>query len=298
MRTVLLLTTGVLAAGSLAACGSAPTGTSAAGAPVGAPVQGYGAAGAGSGARQGFPGTSGTIADITGSTLQVQNQTDGQVAVTYSGTTTFTAQVAAARSDVKVGSCVTVTPVASSTSGSAPADAVTAGAVRISQPQNGGCSRGFGGFAGFGGGRRPSGFPSGRPSDRPTDVPSGAPSGAVRGGFGGANGTVAAVTASGFTVTEERPDFSSGQPSPGASPSMTTTTVTVTVEGSTTYTTTKPATSAALKVGKCVTATGQADSTGAIAATRIAVSDPENGQCGGFGFFRGGSAPARVGGAA
>lgn len=312
MRSVLLLAGGVLAAGSLAACGASPSANTAGAAPgSGTAQQGYGAAaGTGSGAQAArFPGTSGTIAEISGSTLQVQNQTDGQVAVTYSGTTTFTAQVAATLSDVTVGSCVTVTPVTSSTnSGSAPAGAVTAGAVRISPPQNGSCARGLGFAAG---GERPSGQgfggPSGRPTNMPTDMPSGAPSGAARSGFlGGAGGTVAAVTATGFTLTEERPDFSSGGPSAGASPSMVTTTVAVTVNSATTYTTTQPATSAALKVGKCVTATGQADSTGAVSATRIAVSDPENGQCGGFGFFRsdgdgpGGAAPggAAPGGAA
>lgn len=294
MRSVLLAATGLVAAGTLAACGSSPA-TIAAGAPTGGS-----SASASTGGQVGgdsrFPGASGTIADITGSTLQVQNQTDGQVAVTYSGSTTFTAQVAAALADVKVGSCVTVTPVTSSaqgsqgtSSGSAPADAVTAAAVRISQPQNGSCT---GGFGAFGAGSRPSGFPSRGASGRPTHVPSGMPGGdAAFRGFGGAGGTVASLSATGFTVTETRPDFGSGGPSAGASPSMTTSTVTVTVDGSTTYSTTTAADSSALAVGKCVTATGQADSTGAIAATRIAVSNPDSsGQCGGgFARFGGGA---------
>lgn len=306
MRPVLVITTGLLAAGALSACGSSPSATTAGGtAPSSASSQqgkqgqqGYG----GTGTAQRFPGTSGTIADISGTTLQVQNQTDGQVAVTYGSTTTFTAQVAASLSDVKVGSCVTVTPVtssSSSSSGSASAGAVTAGAVRITPPQNGSCTGGFGAARG---GNGPSGLPSGRPSDLPSGAPSGAPNGATRSGFfGGTNGTVASVTATGFTVTEQRPDFSQsgGRPSAGASPSMTTSTVTVTVDGSTTYSTTKAADSSALAVGKCVTATGQANDTGTVAATRIAVSDPENGQCGGFGTFGGpGGAGAAPGGVA
>lgn len=291
LRPIALVATGLLAAGSLAACGSSPTGTAAGGdVPSGGSSQGYGGAAGGTSAQQRFPGTSGTIADINGATVQVQNQSDGQVAVTYSATTTFTAQVAAALSDVKVGSCVSVTPAASSAgSGSASADAVTAGAVRISQPQDGSCTGGLS----FARGARPSG--------RPGTLPSGAPGGAPRGVFlGGANGTVAAVTATGFTVTQELPDLGNGSASAGASPSMTTSTVTVTVDGSTTYSTTKPATSSALVVGKCVTATGTADDTGTIAATRMAVSAPENGQCGGF-FSQsgpGGPAGSAAGGAA
>jgi hypothetical protein len=37
-----------------------------------------------------------------------------------------------------------------------------------------------------------------------------------------------------------------------------------------------------VKVGVCVQANGTSDNTGAVAATRIAVSPAVNGQCGGF----------------
>ena len=60
------------------------------------------------------------------------------------------------------------------------------------------------------------------------------------------------------------------------------------MSGSTTYTTTQSADASALKVGKCVVATGQADDTGTVAAERLVVSDPVNGSCStGFGFGRG-----------
>ena len=60
------------------------------------------------------------------------------------------------------------------------------------------------------------------------------------------------------------------------------------MSGTTTYTTTQSADASALKVGKCVVATGQADDTGAVAAQRLVVSDPVDGSCStGFGFGRG-----------
>ena len=53
-----------------------------------------------------------------------------------------------------------------------------------------------------------------------------------------------------------------------------------------TYSTTATADGSALTVGRCVQATGDADTTGAVTAARIAVTDPVDGSCataGGFG---------------
>jgi hypothetical protein len=143
-------------------------------------------------------------------------------------------------------------------------DAVTATTVRISQPVDGSCQGGFGGR-----GSAPLGGPSGMPSGAP---PSGAPSGGSSGGpraFGGATGAVTAVSADGFTVDSTRPGSDDTQ------------SVAVTVSADTTYSTSVDADGSALEVGRCVQATGDADSTGAITATRIGVSDPVDGQCGG-----------------
>jgi hypothetical protein len=121
------------------------------------------------------------------------------------------------------------------------------------------------------------------PTSRPSGAPSAAPGGSGR-GFGGlgafgAFGQVKATSSTGFTVAEQQP---------GQSGSAQTTDVTVTVSGDTTYTTTKAATAAALEVGRCVSAMGPSDDTGAVAAQRISVSDAVNGQCsGGFGGFGG-----------
>jgi hypothetical protein len=54
----------------------------------------------------------------------------------------------------------------------------------------------------------------------------------------------------------------------------------VTVGGSTTYTKAEPASASTLKVGECVVANGQADSTGAVTATTIAISQAGPDGCG------------------
>jgi hypothetical protein len=288
LRHTLATTTATVALVSLAACGSSSTNTATGGGQASGQAT-SGASGGASVAEKGAggfagpnPGTSGKIAAISGKTLQVQNQTDGQVAVTYTAKTTITAQVAASLADVKVGSCVTVTPVMSASgvpsAQSGNTGTLAAGNVRISQPTNGDCLGGLGTM-------RPGGSASGFLSSRPSDFPSGRPSGFASGGPGGgrgfvfgANGKVTAVSATGFTVASQFPGTASQAPRD----------TTVTVSGSTTYTTTKPGTASALKVGKCVVATGQSDDTGAVTADRLVVSDPVNGSCtGGFTIRRG-----------
>lgn len=246
-----------------------------------------------------FPGASGRVAEVDGTTLQVQGQSS-QVAVTYTGATRITAQVKAGKADVKVGSCVMVMPVrtGSGTPGvgspsTAPTGPIAAGEVRITVATGGSCTGGVGG--GFGGhfrsGERPSGAPSGVPNRGGSyggdsgsgPLPSGAPGrGRGFGGFG-AFGKVTAVSGHGFTVASTTFDRASG-----ASPRPTTQSVQITVSSATTYTTTRKATGAALKVGVCVTATGKADDTGAVSATMIQVSQPTDGSCtGGYGVGRG-----------
>jgi uncharacterized protein DUF5666 len=250
---------------ALAACGSddsSSTSTDPASDPANAP-----AAGAASGAPGGQqpPGVSGVIAAATGKTLQVQSDQSGQVAVSWTAQTEITQQVAAALSDVVVGSCVAV-----GSDSTADAASVAATSVRISQPVEGSCQGGFTG----GGGARPSGAPSGMPSDLPSEVPSGALDGARPGG-GGAFGEVTAVTADGFTVQATQPGADAA------------TAVAVTVAADTTYSTSAAADGTALALGRCVQAGGQADSTGALTATRISVTDSVEGSCTGLGGFGG-----------
>lgn len=218
-----------------------------------------------------MPGANGKVAAVADSTAQVQGM-DSQVAVTWTDSTTFTKEVAAALADVEVGDCVFVGSADETTSGSTPAGEVTAATVRITRKTNGSCAAGMRGP----GGQGPSGS-SGEGPQVDGSPPEGAPSGGARPqlrGFGGAVGEVTAVSTSGFTVSSVRPG------------SDTTTPVTVTVDGSTTYTKTAKGSAADVKIGACIVANGSTDATGAVTARTIAVSQPRDGQCGGLVRFQ------------
>lgn len=249
---------------ALTACGSDDSAATGQGSEQGAAGQGN--RGGGPGGGRGFPGASGEIAAISGTTMQVQNAQSGQVSVTYTDTTTFTQQVTATLADLKVDDCVRVT---SEDSG----DSVAAAAVSISEPVDGSCGMRGGGQGMPGGG---TALPSRERPARPSGAQS-PPGGGDRGAFGGASGTVTAVTADGFTIQSTVPG------------SQDTRTVTVTVSAGTTWTTNADATAAALKVGRCVTATGESDDTGAVTAATITITDPVDGECAGMFGRRGGS---------
>jgi len=206
-----------------------------------------------------MPGANGKVAEVTGSTAQVQG-IDGQVAVTWNGSTTFTKEVGAGLADVTVGDCVLVGSTDQTSAGSTPATAVTAATVRIIPKTGDSCAGEMRGPASQGG-------------TPPDGAPSGAPRPQLR-RFGGAVGEVTAVSGHGFTVASAQPG------------SSTTTPVTVSVDGSTTYTTTATGSASDVKVGVCVAANGTTDDTGAVTARRIAVSQPEDGQCGGVVRFQ------------
>lgn len=236
------------------------------------------------GPGQGQPG-SGKVAAVSGSTAQVQG-TDGQTAVSWTSSTTFTKQVSAALSDVAKGSCVVVMSSSSD-------DDATATSVRITEAVDGECTGGFGGGAGGPGGNGE------RPTDRPTDLPSDAPSagangnGGGRGGFGNlVAGKVTAVSSTGFTVDA----VTMGAPGQQSDSSTAETeSTTVTVSDDTTYTTTGDASSSDVKVGVCLTTRGESDDTGAVKATSIQVAAAVDGECStGFGGGRpGGNGDAR-----
>ena len=275
-RGVAPLLLGVAAAIALSACGS--SGSAAASQPDSPAASPSSSAAAGSSPRAAVrgPAAFGLIAAVSGSTMQVQNAQAGQVAVTWTTATKFSQQVALSLSSVKAGDCVT----ASSAAGSPTATSFTATAVTVSQAVNGRC------FGGFGGGATSSPRPTGSFAR-----PSGAPSG----GFArtGAFATGSVVSVSGSTIVVAARSFGpGGGASPGASVG-TTTDKTVTLTSATKITTVQSATAAAATVGRCATAEGKTDSTGAVAATSIAVTNPVNGQCtGGFGGFGGRRGPA------
>jgi hypothetical protein len=247
----------------LAACSGSSGGSAGAAAGSSSAPAGGSSASPSAGRANGFrgPAASGTIAAITGTTMQVQNQQSGQVAVRWTGATAFTAEVAASASTIKVGACVTV---AGASGTSATATSFAAATVRV-EPS---CTPGTSGArpSGFPSGARPSGFPSGA---RPSGFPGGGRQATARafaiGKVSGVSGATLTITGRGF----------------GSSAS---TTRTVTLTGSTKITTTAQASAKSLAVGKCVTAQGKADSSGAVTATRVAVSNPTGGTCtAGFG---------------
>lgn len=217
-----------------------------------------------------MPGANGKIAAVAGSTAQVQGL-DGQVAVSWTGSTTFTKEVTATLADVKVGSCVVVGPAGDLSSSSTPATAVTAASVRIAPKRNGSCGMALRGPGG------PAGADPQLNGTPPKDAPSGAPGGGQRPqvrGLGGAVGEVTAVSASGFTVDSVMPG-TDGK-----------TSVAVSVGADTTYSTTAPGAASDVKVGSCLVASGPTDDTGAVTATNVALSQPVDGQCGGMMRFR------------
>jgi len=252
---------------------------------AGAPPQGIGG---GSGGE--FPGVSGTIAAVSGKTLQVQGDNE-QTAVTYTGTTDITKTVAAKLADVSVGSCITATAIPANAGGRSATTPtvrpstrpttrpthptkIAATSVAISKPVNGSCER----AGGLGGGLND------QSSNRPRPTFSPRPGGSNnRGGFGGfesAIGTVRSVSGSGFVVASRRFDSSA------------TTTVTVTTSSKTTFTRTTSGTAKDLATGTCVSAIGKASSTGAVRASSIQIRPATDGSCTGFaGVGRGGFGP-------
>jgi hypothetical protein len=210
-----------------------------------------------------FPGVVGTAAAVSGSSLEVQNPTTGQVTVTFTAATAITETVTVTSKDVTVGSCVTVVGLPAATG--AATRSVTATSVTISSPVNGNC----GGAGGFGG---PRGTASPRPSFSPRARPSGSRGAFGGGAFGGANGKVTSLSASGFVV-QGRSLAAGGN-----------TTVTVTTTAASKYLKVVTVGPSALKVGQCITAAGPANSIGAVAARSIRISQPgPNGCVTGFG---------------
>lgn len=279
-RAVLLAAIAVTAS-VLAACSSHSTSTSAA---VPVPSSSSRSGGTyGAGARG--PAAYGLAAAITGDTIEVQDPATGQVSVIFSAKTLFTQSQKAVLSAIRIGDCVTAVGATATTSASAspsaPSTSFTATTLTVSPSANGTCTAGpgggGGGFGGFGGGRasgsvRPSGAPSGGTAGNRVRI----------GDF--ATGTVTAV--SGSTVTIRTIARGSQQAS----------TDTVTTTSTTTVTRTARVTSAALKVGECVSANGTTSSSGAVTATRIALSTAgPNGCTVGFGRRPGAGASAAAG---
>ena len=299
-----------IAAGAAVCCavlfvGACGGGTPATGSATAAPttrsgggVGGGAGGGAGDGER-GFPGATGLLAEIDGTTLQVQG-TDAQTAVTYSAATTFTNTVSARLSDVVVGACVQARAarLPSDTGSATPASPsvntgpIVAASVEITPAVSGSCSSQVGPRTPFPGGTRgpgATGGPTRSPSAGGNGLGGNGLGGRAFGGFG-AFGKVTAINGASFSVESSRPQG-------GTATAAVPTTETVETSAVTTYTRTRSANAKALAVGLCVTALGKASDTGSIAATSIILRPAENGSCStGFGRRGPGGSPTSTGG--
>jgi len=244
-------------------------------------------------------GASGEIASVDGTLMQVRSA-DSQTAVTWTDSTTFTAEVSGALSDVSVGSCVvalaepddtTASDDSSNTDSSddnSSEDAsapLAATSIRITEAgDDGTCTPSVGGAdRGPGPDSRPDGAPTDAPS-MPADGtrPSGDP-GRLRMFGNGATGKVTAIDGDTLTVESAGPDDE-------------TTTRTVTVASGTTYTRTVAADATAVVVGQCATARGEADDSGKVTAAAVTISAPTDGSCTSGFVLDGGPGPGGPGG--
>ena len=207
---------------------------------------------------------SGSVASITGTSMEVQSASAGQTTVNTTPSTTFSQTLTVTQSAIVVGGCLTVTGTPAKSSKTT----ITARSVSISQPSSSGtCASGAG--SGFGRGGFPGrgaqgggGFPGGG-----CWVDSRAEAGANgRGPFAGgtfafAKGKVTAVTGSSVTMSGTlRSGFGQAPKSKNTKKPSTPKTqqLTVTLSKSTTLSETQSTSFSALAVGDCVNAFGQA----------------------------------------
>jgi hypothetical protein len=263
-------------------------------------------AGAAAAATKSQPGgASGTVAALTptSSSMEVQNPSSGQTTVTWNSTTAFSKVVSELVSIVTPGDCLTVTGTASKKSKTT----IAARSVTITTaPASGTCgAAGNGrGFLGTGGGAATGargGFPGG--SGRSLQFNGGGGT-STNGGqrarppaalanLAVASGKVTVVSNGTVTLSGY---LLSGLFSPRAAPAKNSSkstsksaktqkkpptpkkqTLKITTSKSTTLTETQTVTSAALAIGQCVTAFGQASSTGAVTASRVSITPPSSG---------------------
>jgi hypothetical protein len=262
------LVSAALAGAVLAGCGGGSSKTAATTPPTTAGSAGRPQAAA-------FQGASGTVAAISGSSMEVQDPSSGQTTVNWTASTVFSEVTKVTSSALTPGRCATVT-------GTSSGSTITARSVVITNPTSSGtCTRGFGA-----GGRRVA--PTGGTTRRSF------PAGTGRSRFAGgsvASGKVLSV--SGTTLVIDGVSFtfgSAGATSPGTPPTtVPTRSIDITLSPSTTYTETLPAAASNLAVGDCVVATGPADTTGAVTARSVRITSTGGQSCtaGGFGGFFG-----------
>ncbi|MGO9457364.1 MAG: DUF5666 domain-containing protein [Acidimicrobiales bacterium] len=251
------------------------------------------------------PGAFGSVAAISGTSMEVQNASTGQTTVDWTSSTTFTQNATVSVSSITAGDCVTVT-------GTSSKGTITAKTVAIRQAgSSSGCTPtggpgSFRGTGGAGGGsfRPPSGSTGGNFPHRAT-----AQAGGYRRAFPGAgdtgfaSGKVTMVASTTLTLSGISSAAFGKETAKAAAQAKTTgssgksknaksdptapkaTTVHVKLASSTTYTETQPAAASSLAVGDCVAATGTSSTNGSVSASTVAITSTGGQSCTvGFGF--------------
>jgi hypothetical protein len=214
------------------------------------------------GGRAGFARNAafGQLVQIKGSTLILSSST-GDATVTLASTTTITQTSTGTLANVVPGLCITATGSKDATG------TMTATTVILNAPVSGSCATtGFGAGGGGGGTFTPRPGASPRPSFSP-------PAGTA--GLTFARGLVKSVTGTSVSITD-----------------TTGTVTTINVPTTVKVTTSTVIHATALQTGQCVTALGQKDSSGTVAARTLTITPPTASGCtagfGGGGFGRGG----------
>lgn len=238
----------------------------------------------------GFGGASGSVAAVSGSSMEVQNPNTGQTTVTWTGSTMFSQVEKLSVGQITTGECVTVsgTPVKNSK------NAVQARTISVSKASSSGSCTGFGAGRPGAAVTPGSGFRTGNPPRGFTP-----PSGGFRHSAGGhfpnfsfavANGKVTAV--SGGHLTLSGTVFSSANrvtTTKGKTPPKPATVkVAVSTNSSTAVSEVQSATASAVATGDCVTAVGKSASNGAVTASTVRITSTGGKSCTAGSYFGGG----------
>lgn len=275
----------------VAACGgSAPKTTAAVSNQAAAPASSNRP---GAGTRQGPPGISGTVAQVTpasGSTpltLEVQGSS-GQTTVFLTSATVVTQTVGTTSGALQIGRCVSATGTKTA-SGGVQAANVVINLIDTSGNCAAGPGAGAGGPGRGGGFFRRNGGAGSNATTRPTLSPAQRQALAK---LAIAAGKILSLDPSTSSVTLQVPaPASTATAGGGSSRPRFNVAGSFTWTSSTRFSETEAATIGSVALNDCVTAFGSSNSTGQVTATRVAVRPPVNGSCttgsgAGFGFGR------------
>jgi hypothetical protein len=260
-----------------------------------------------------FGAASGSVASISGTSMEVQSASAGQTTVTWATATTFSKTVSLTTSGLAAGDCISVTGTAAKKSKTT----ITARTITVTAPSSSGSCTAGRPTTGAGGAGAPGGFRRGTGSGGGGFTGGGGGGG---GGFRGSGshsfaGLANLAIGSGKVISVKGSSISlsgillSGFAKPAKPPSKTkkaskptkpvlpkTEKLKINTSKTTTVSQTQSTTSSSLAMGDCVTAFGPESSTGAVAATRVTITSTGSTTCssgfgGGFGGggFGGGS---------